>query len=30
MSSFITVTVKQNNNLIHRVKDDGVFVAVNI
>ena len=30
MSFFISVTVKLNNNLIHRVNDDGKFVAVNI
>ena len=30
MSSFISVTVKSNNDLIHRVNDDGKFVAVNI
>ena len=30
MSSFISVKVKENNNLIHRVNDDGKNVAVNI
>ena len=30
MSSFISVTVKYNNNLIQRVNDDEKFVAVNI
>ena len=29
MSSFISVTVKLNNNLIHGVNDDGKFVVVN-
>ena len=30
MSSFISVKVKKNSNLIQRVNDDGNFVAVYI